>query len=157
MMSTEWGHHPTAYWRTKLGGHTKLRVGLVWSGGFRPNQPEVWDVNERRNIPLELVSRINVPEFDFYSLQKGEPAESELLRRKQNVWPETNLFNVAYELKDFSDTAPLIENLDLVITVDTDYINGDTVQHTVISMLIMGDQLDDELSAEFDAPRYADE
>jgi hypothetical protein len=109
----------TAYWRTKLGEHNKLRVGLVWSGGFRPNQPEVRVVNERRNIPLELVSRINVPEFDFYSLQKGEPAESELLQPKQEVWPETNLFNVAHELKYFSDIAALIENLDLVITVDT--------------------------------------
>jgi tetratricopeptide (TPR) repeat protein len=108
-----------AYWRTKLGEHTKLRVGLVWNGGFRPNQPEVWVVNERRNIPLELISRINTSEIDFYSLQKGEPAESELLRRKQEVWPETNLFNFANELRDFSDTAALIENLDLVISVDT--------------------------------------
>jgi tetratricopeptide (TPR) repeat protein len=108
-----------AYWRTKLGGHSKLHVGLVWSGGFRPNQPEVWDVNKRRNIPLELIARINSPEIDFYSLQKGEPAESELLRRKEEVWPETNLFNFVQELNDFSDTAALIENLDLVISVDT--------------------------------------
>ena len=108
-----------AYWHTKLSAHTKPRVGLVWSGGFRPNQPEVWVINERRNIPLELISRINSPEFDFYSLQKGEPAESELLRRKQEVWPETNFFNFAQELNDFSDTAALIENLDLVLCVDT--------------------------------------
>jgi hypothetical protein len=108
-----------AFWQLKLGVHSKPRVGLVWSGGFRPNQPDVWAINERRNIPLELMSQINLPEIDFYSLQKGEPAESELLRRKQEVWPETNLFNFANELRDFSDTAALIENLDLVISVDT--------------------------------------
>ena len=108
-----------AYWHTKLEAHTKPRVGLVWSGGFRPNQPEVWVVNERRNITLELIARINSPEFDFYSLQKGEPAESELLRRKQEVWPHTNFFNFAQEINDFSDTAALIENLDLVLCVDT--------------------------------------
>jgi tetratricopeptide (TPR) repeat protein len=108
-----------AYWQTHLGVRQKPRVGLVWNGGFRPHQPEVWAVNGRRNIPLELISRINVSGFDFYSLQKGEPAESELLLRRQEVWPETNLFNFAHELKDFSDTAALIENLDLVISVDT--------------------------------------
>jgi hypothetical protein len=109
----------TAYWQAKLGEHHKPRVGLVWSGGGRPNQPEVWAINERRNIPLELISRINSPEIDFYSLQKGEPAESELLRRKQEVWPEVNFFNFAQELNDFCDTAALIDNLDLVISVDT--------------------------------------
>jgi hypothetical protein len=108
-----------AYWQTKLGEHHKPRVGLVWSGGFRPNHPEIWEINERRNIPLELIARINLPEFDFYSLQKGDPAESELLLREQEVWPETNLFNFAHELNDFSDTAALIENMDLVISVDT--------------------------------------
>jgi tetratricopeptide (TPR) repeat protein len=107
------------YWHNKLGVHDKPRVGLVWSGGFRPYQPEIWAVNERRNIPLELISRINSPEIDFYSLQKGEPAESELLRRKQEVWPEANLFSFTQELNDFSDTAALIENLDLVLCVDT--------------------------------------
>jgi hypothetical protein len=92
---------------------------LGWCGGGRPHQPEVWAINERRNIPLELISRINSPEIDFYSLQKGDPAESELLRRKQEVWPEVNFFNFAQELNDFPDTAALIDNLDLVISVDT--------------------------------------
>ena len=108
-----------AYWHTKLGVHDKPRVGLVWSGGFRPYQPEIWAVNERRNISLELISRINLPGIDFYSLQKGEPAESELVRRKLEVWPESSLFNFTQELHDFSDTAALVENLDLVICVDT--------------------------------------
>ena len=34
------------------------RVGLVWSGGFRPKQPEVWAVDGRRNLPL---SQLEVP------------------------------------------------------------------------------------------------
>lgn len=108
-----------AYWRAKLGVSNKPRVGLVWNGGFRPDRPELWKVNDRRNIPLDLISLINSPEFDFFSLQKGEPAESEPLRRKQEVWPESNFFNFAHELEDFSDTAALIENLDLIISVDT--------------------------------------
>ena len=62
---------------------------------------------------------MKLPEVDFYSLQKGNPAEEELSNRQHQVWPESNFFNFADELKDFSDTAGLIQNLDLVISVDT--------------------------------------
>ncbi|MBJ7380831.1 MAG: hypothetical protein JHC80_08765, partial [Polynucleobacter sp.] len=55
----------------------------------------------------------------FYSLQKGNSAEADFLKMKDQYWPENNLFNVVSELNDFSDTAALIENLDLVISVDT--------------------------------------
>jgi tetratricopeptide (TPR) repeat protein len=108
-----------SYWREKLGEKCKPRVGLVWSGGFRPDQPEVWNVNARRNIPLETISRLNSADFDFYSLQKGDPAESELRSAKDKYWSGENFFNHVAELEDFSDTAALIENLDLVISVDT--------------------------------------
>lgn len=108
-----------AYWRNKLGAKIKPRVGLVWNGGVRQDQPQLWAVNERRNILLSQIAKLNLADALFYSLQKGEPAETELLQKKQILWPENNFFNFANELNDFSDTAALIENLDLVISVDT--------------------------------------
>jgi hypothetical protein len=66
------------FWREKLGAKNKPRVGLVWSGGFRPNQPELWAVNRRRNIPLAKLAALKNPDIEFYSLQKGEAAEAEL-------------------------------------------------------------------------------
>ena len=107
------------YWHQKLKAVTQKKIGLVWSGGFRPNQPELWAVNERRNIPLELISKLNIPGIFFVSLQKGEPAETELKLAKTQIWPEDNLYLAAPELNDFSDTAGLIKNLDLIISVDT--------------------------------------
>ncbi|WP_216195015.1 tetratricopeptide repeat protein [Polynucleobacter sp. UB-Tiil-W10] len=107
-------------WAEKLAQHHLLRVGLVWNGGFRPEQPEMWAINERRNIPLEIIARLqHLTNIEFYSLQKGDPAESELEQNKSNIWPTNNLFNCVPELEDFSDTAALISNLDLVISVDT--------------------------------------
>jgi tetratricopeptide (TPR) repeat protein len=107
-------------WGERLLPNHNLRVGLVWSGGFRPDQPEMRAVNERRNIPLKMISRLqHFTNIDFYSLQKGDPAESELERNKSTVWPTNNLHNYVSDLKDFSDTAALISNLDLVISVDT--------------------------------------
>jgi hypothetical protein len=107
-------------WEQKLDPNHHLKVGLVWNGGFRPDQPEIWATNERRNIPLEVIARLqHLSIIEFYSLQKGDPAESELTLKRTAIWPTNNLLNFAPELKDFSDTAALISNLDLVISVDT--------------------------------------
>ena len=107
-------------WRQRLAHVRGLKIGLVWNGGFRPNQPEVWDLNERRNIPLVMFSQaFNAVPVNFYSLQKGDPAESEIRGHENAFWPLKNLSNFSAELTDFSDTAALIANLDLVISVDT--------------------------------------
>ncbi len=95
-----------------------LRVGLIWNGGFRAEHPELWAINKRRNIELDQIAKLQgIPGVDFYSLQKGDPAESELAARKDQVWPE--LINCVHLLNDFSDTAALMDCLDLIISVDT--------------------------------------
>jgi tetratricopeptide (TPR) repeat protein len=106
-------------WSNRLGEKTKPRVGIVWSGGFRPNHPEQWLVNGRRNIPLRMLTAWRHPGVEFYSLQKGEPAESELAQCIASHWDGPGVHDVASHLKDFTDTAALIENLDLTVTVDT--------------------------------------
>ena len=108
-----------SYWREKLGDRLKLRVGLVWSGGFRPHQPELRSINERRNIPLAKLASLARSDIEFYSLQKGEPAQSEWAELAANHWDGPRLIDFTPLLHDFSDTAALIENLDLVISVDT--------------------------------------
>ena len=107
------------YWQEKLGTRHKLRVGLVWAGGFRPEQPELWGVNERRNIDLAKLAVLKNERIDFYSLQKGMPAEADPARLKAGGWDGPDLIDYTSELADFSDTAALIDNLDLVISVDT--------------------------------------
>jgi hypothetical protein len=110
--------------RSRIGddgsGGRRLRVGVVWNGGHRADQPELWAVNHRRNIPLEVFSRhLDVEGIDYFSLQKGDPAESEIRGREGEYWRYSRFFNYADELTDFAATAGLIANLDLVISVDT--------------------------------------
>ncbi len=107
------------FWRQKLGQKSKPRVGLVWSGGFRPNQPELWSVNRRKSIHLAKLAALKNPEIDFYSLQKGKPVESELAELTRDNWDGPRITDFTGLLNDFSDTAALMENLDLVISVDT--------------------------------------
>lgn len=108
-----------ASWGGRIAMTRRPRVGLVWSGGFFPGKPGSWSANARRNILFADFARLNLPQVDFFSLQKGEPAESELARDKAQFWPDENFHNFAAEFSDFAETAALIENLDLVISVDT--------------------------------------
>ena len=73
----------------------------------------------RRNIPLAKFAVLKHPDIDFYSLQKGQPAESELAALAACNWHGPTIINHTSAIRDFSDTAALIQNLDLVISVDT--------------------------------------
>jgi ADP-heptose:LPS heptosyltransferase len=97
------------HWRSRMPLDNKLKVGIVWAG-----QPS--HANDRnRSITLSHLDRLAaVPDVWFCSLQKGKAS--------QQIYSRTNrlqLANWEKELKDFGDTAALIANLDLVITVDT--------------------------------------
>jgi hypothetical protein len=112
------------YWNERLQPFKRLKIGLVWNGGTRPDRLDLSNVNSRRNIKFSLfASAFNTIDADFFSLQKGEPAESEIKGHELIFFPEGNFHNYTKELLDFSDTAALIENLDLVIGVDTSTIH----------------------------------
>jgi tetratricopeptide (TPR) repeat protein len=106
-------------WAQRLGEKQNLRVGLVWSGGLQPNRPETWSVNARRNIPLARLACLRLHGIEFYSLQKGQPAESELADLKAKRWDGPEIMDYIHLQQNFDDTAALVENLDLVISVDT--------------------------------------
>lgn len=108
-----------AAWRLRMQSAGALKVGLVWAGGFRPRQPELAGVNARRNIPLAALAPLQHPGIHFFSLQKGQPAESELKELRAHGWSGPRIVELGPELRDFADTAAVIENLDLVISVDT--------------------------------------
>jgi Glycosyltransferase family 9 (heptosyltransferase) len=55
----------------------------------------------------------------FYSLQKGDDAQKQL---REGPWRD-RVVDFTDDLHDFSDTAALIENLDLVISVDTSVLH----------------------------------
>ena len=108
-----------ASWHERLGPKTRPRVGLAWSSGVRPDQPELAAANGRRNLPLDALKAFMGLPVDFVSLQKGEPAEGEFAALDQAAWGGPPIANVADGLKDWSDTAALIAALDLVVSVDT--------------------------------------
>jgi hypothetical protein len=107
------------FWKATLGVKSKPRVGLVWSGGARFQLPESLVVPARRNIPLAKFQSFKNAEVEWFTLQKGQPAESELADLVRQQWDGPSLIDYTHLIRDFSDTAALIGQLDLVISVDT--------------------------------------
>ncbi|MDX1738719.1 MAG: glycosyltransferase family 9 protein, partial [Alphaproteobacteria bacterium] len=90
-------------------GLSRLRVGLVWSGDIHHKN----DTN--RSIDLGYFSQIlDLPNIQFYSFQVG-PRESDL---HENCFDPV-IRNLAPHIRDFADTARLIKDMDLIISVDT--------------------------------------
>ncbi|WP_341312648.1 tetratricopeptide repeat-containing glycosyltransferase family protein [Paraburkholderia sp. IMGN_8] len=105
------------HWRDRIDVQAdgRLKVGLVWAGGNRPHVAELRKNDARRSITFERLAPIlDVPNVQFFSLQKG-PAAQQLLRNESNH----PIADYTEELNDFADTAALVANLDLVISVDT--------------------------------------
>jgi len=72
-------------------------------------------LDDRRSIPLAGFAPLaSVDRVQFVSLQKGTAAA-----QSRNAPAGLHLLDFADDLHDFADSAALICNLDLVITVDT--------------------------------------
>lgn len=97
-------------WSDRIGSHDAgIKVGLAWSG-----DPELRD-DRNRSCRLETFSALSrFGKVAFYSLQKGRGEE-----QAKNPPEGMRLLDFTDEIEDFSDTAALIQNLDLVISVDT--------------------------------------
>lgn len=96
-------------WSLRLPRTGKLRVGLVWAGN--PDHHR----DRHRSIPLAAFAPvIAIPGVAFYSLQKGN-AEADIAALNFT----DRLENLAPELVSYGDTAAAIQQLDLIICVDT--------------------------------------
>jgi tetratricopeptide (TPR) repeat protein len=94
-------------WKVRLNNLSGLKVGLVWSGNSN-NRSDA----QRSITPALLAPLLAVAGVSFVSLQK-------LAKDSPMAIHDGALHDWMNECTDFLDTAALIENLDLVIAVDT--------------------------------------
>jgi ADP-heptose:LPS heptosyltransferase/Flp pilus assembly protein TadD len=97
-------------WEQKLQHDKNLRIGLCWHGSTHKAYPD-------KNIQLTLFKKFGeLPGVSFYSLQKLKGSE-ELNKELSFVHD----FGPDFDTKhgSFMDTAAVMLNLDLVITIDT--------------------------------------
>jgi tetratricopeptide (TPR) repeat protein len=96
------------FWAEKLGPNSQLIVGLVWSGDPRHQNDKL------RSIGLDELLAALPPRFSYVSLQ-SEIRDSD----RQALDDCDRLVHFGPELKDFSDTAALCAQMDVVVCVDT--------------------------------------
>jgi tetratricopeptide (TPR) repeat protein len=84
----------------------KFKIGLVWSG--KTHIPG-------RSIPLSMLASLADPRVQFHSLQVDAAA----VREAQSPPPGMDLIDEAPNIRDFSDTAALMNQFDLIISIDT--------------------------------------
>ena len=96
------------HWQEKLGKQTKPRIGLVWSGSTKHKN------DHNRSLKLQQLSSLLKLPFEFHSLQKDiRDGDKKTLKAYKNIDQHHK------DLDDFSDTAALVNQMDLIISVDT--------------------------------------
>ena len=96
------------FWAGNLRPTSQLRVGLVFSGDPRHQN------DKHRSIPLAELMAALPTSFEYVSLQ-SEIRDTD----RQALEDSERLVHFGPELKDFSDTAALCAQMDVVVCVDT--------------------------------------
>lgn len=99
----------SAEWQPKIDAPGKLKVGIAWQGA-----PANRSDRFRSVPPAEFARLCDVPGVQLYSLQVGAGSEE----LGQIATPPT-VVDLTTGIRDFRDTAAIVEHLDLVIACDT--------------------------------------
>ena len=103
------------HWRDRLEHDApgRFRVGIAWAGR------KTHQYDSRRSIQLQkLLPVLQGSNITWVSLQKWAPEEG-----RPNIPDSIDWIDWTEELTDFADTAALISNLDLVISVDSSMVH----------------------------------
>jgi tetratricopeptide (TPR) repeat protein len=97
-------------WSSQMAVYpSSLRVGLVWAGSKIHGQDRL------RSLPLKLLEVFaGLDGVTFFSLQMGESKRQLALSSLSD-----HVIDLCNTIEDFADTAACIEQLDLLISVDT--------------------------------------
>lgn len=101
------GKKQVASWRERIAWEQQFKIGITWKGRNKPDP--------RRSAALSLFAPLaKIPKVSWYSLQVGEGAE-----QINTCPPGMQLHDMTVNIRNFEDTAALIMNLDLIITIDS--------------------------------------
>lgn len=127
-----------------------FRIGIVWAGQARPWQPGFNTVDRRRSVHLGLFSPLAaIPGVTLVSLQSGSAG-----RHAQSPPRGMTIIDAMTGVEDFADTAAIIANLDLVISVDTAVVHLAGAMGRPVFMLDRYDNCWRWLNGRADSPWY---
>jgi tetratricopeptide (TPR) repeat protein len=95
-------------WQTRLSEDKQRKIGLAWAGNPKHQR------DRSRSIQLSMFAPLADERLRFYSLQFGPPAA-----QASSPPAGMKLIDMTGDIRDFADTAALLAELDLIISVDT--------------------------------------
>jgi tetratricopeptide (TPR) repeat protein len=99
------------------GGGGSLHIGIVWASGYRQRSDSL-RFYHKKSCPLSLFTRLlELSHVHLYSLQVGRNAND--IDELSEFSDRDRLHNWSPFIHDFTDTAMLVSQLDLTISVDT--------------------------------------
>ncbi|HDS16520.1 MAG TPA: tetratricopeptide repeat protein [Proteobacteria bacterium] len=104
------------FWRQRLAAD-HFNIGLVWAGQPTHANDRQRSCSLKDLAPLLRADPAHKLNLAFFSLQLGE-ARAQLTESNGSI-PDADMVDCAPWLRDFGDSAALINELDLLITVDT--------------------------------------
>jgi len=106
------------FWQQRISSDKKLKIGLSWHSKIQDASFE-FSPYRKRSIPLNKLTPLSeIPNINFYSLQRVTGLdELKNLPKNFNITTFDTDFDESHGR--FMDTAAIMMNLDLVITVDT--------------------------------------
>jgi hypothetical protein len=105
-----------AYWQQKLAADTNFKIGICWQVDVHNDASRI--PIARRGCPLNYFATLStIPGISFYSLQKYDGTEE--ISTISTDFQLHTFDDLDETVGPFMDTAALMKNLDLIITVDT--------------------------------------
>ena len=106
----------TAEWHQKLENNNTYKIGICWQADKHNDESRL--PIARRGCPLHCFTTLtSLTNIQLYSLQKYDGIEE--IATMPSTFPITIFNNLDEQSGPFMDTAALMKNLDLIITVDT--------------------------------------
>lgn len=100
-------------WKQKLSNYNSFKIGVAWEPKIKSSTHNI------RSAPLtNFFDLLKIPNVQLFSLQKGEH------RQRLEQFPKFERFvDLSSEINNFADTSGVIENMDLVISIDTSVVH----------------------------------
>jgi tetratricopeptide (TPR) repeat protein len=126
------------FWKNRLNSITKsnplktikpIRIGITWSGSGRYADQK----NSKRDIPFasiySFIKQFESAPIEFHAIQKDIQIDNQLSNLALD-----NFFIHDKDLLNFADTAALIDQMDLVISIDTAtaHLSGALAKETLL-------------------------
>ncbi|WP_239020350.1 glycosyltransferase family 9 protein [Novacetimonas pomaceti] len=106
-------------WEDYMPPRPGLRVGIVWGGASRPGVAQAQAIDRKRSMHIsQLAPLTTIGGIHLVNLQRGQHAQ------QMADMPEgMQLYDPMDDVRDMDDTAAIIMNLDIVVSVDTSVVH----------------------------------